>query len=348
MKWGVGVKVLAVLLMVVATMGSVMAVDVTVKDNDGLTNSTSKTINVTLPTNGEVKFKGTVVTDEKYGQFVCYGSYYVEVKIDEILEGSGLIGNLESVEVCYKNKLNLKRGDRVEVYGYYYGGAACPLQCCGRVVAYGNSYYIKPQIITTVFEIGNYNIAVGGTATIPIEIKGVTDLCAATIEIHYDPSVINVESVDEGNLGGTLVSNINTPGVVKLVWYTVTGKTGDFTFARLNVKAVNKGTTELGIVVKTCADSNGNPIPTSVNNGTVIVTNVTIGPPPINGMQPKDLNGDGLFEDVNGNGKLDFGDIVILFLNFERSEIRDYCQFYDFNGDGQVNFGDVIALFEML
>jgi len=65
-------------------------------------------------------------------------------------------------------------------------------------------------------------------------------------------------------------------------------------------------------------------------------------------MQPKDLNGDGLFEDVNGDGKLDFGDIVILFLNFERSEIRDYCQFYDFNGDGQVNFGDVIALFEML
>jgi len=95
------------------------------------------------PGNGEVKFIGTVLTDEKYGQFVCYGSYYVKVRIDKILEGSDLIGNLRSAEVCYKNKLNLKRGDRVEVYGYYYGGI-CPLQCCGRVAACGDSYYIKP------------------------------------------------------------------------------------------------------------------------------------------------------------------------------------------------------------
>lgn len=91
--------------------------------------------------NGPVKFRGTVIMPEQYGEFVCYGSYYVNVTIEEILEGHPLIQDVESVEVCYKEPLNLQIEEKVEVYGYYWGGV-CPLQCCGRVVASGDSYYI--------------------------------------------------------------------------------------------------------------------------------------------------------------------------------------------------------------
>ncbi|RLI83156.1 hypothetical protein DRP04_02180 [Archaeoglobales archaeon] len=79
-----------------------------------------------------------------------------------------------------------------------------------------------------------------------------------------------------------------------------------------------------------------------------IKTAVVAGPPPIDGHQPKDLDGDGLFEDVNGDGYFNFGDIVFFFKNFDKDEIKNYPEFYDFNGDGKVNFGDVIGLFFML
>ena len=72
-------------------------------------------------------------------------------------------------------------------------------------------------------------------------------------------------------------------------------------------------------------------------------------PPPIDGHQPQDLDKDGLFEDVNGNGQFNFGDVIFFFKNFDnKDEIKSYPEYYDFNGDGQVNFGDVIALFKML
>ncbi len=75
---------------------------------------------------------------------------------------------------------------------------------------------------------------------------------------------------------------------------------------------------------------------------------VTHTPPPIDGKQPNDLNGDGKYEDVDGDGNFNFGDIVFFFKNFEKDAIKNYPQFYDFNNDGSVNFGDIVALFKML
>ena len=75
---------------------------------------------------------------------------------------------------------------------------------------------------------------------------------------------------------------------------------------------------------------------------------IVTGPPPINGVQPNDLDQDGLFEDVNGDGQFNFGDIIFFFMNFDKDEIKNYPEYYDFNGDGQVNFGDVVGLFSIL
>lgn len=96
--------------------------------------------------NGPVKFKGAVITPEQYGEVVCYGSYYSEVAVEEILEGHSFIQGVGSVEVCYgQNSLHLHAGQMVEVYGYYYGESG-PLQSMERVVAHGDSYYTIPLI----------------------------------------------------------------------------------------------------------------------------------------------------------------------------------------------------------
>lgn len=92
---------------------------------------------------GEVKFQGTVTKDESFGPVVCYGSYFVKIAVEQILsDPSFLLRDVRNVEVCYKGALNLRAGERVEVYGYYWkhGG---PLQAAERVVASGDSYYIK-------------------------------------------------------------------------------------------------------------------------------------------------------------------------------------------------------------
>ncbi len=62
---------------------------------------------------------------------------------------------------------------------------------------------------------------------------------------------------------------------------------------------------------------------------------------------PRDLDRDGRFEDVNGNGRRDFADVVVLFSNL------GWCTAYepnafDFNQNGRCEFADVVRLFELV
>ena len=121
----------------------------------------------------------------------------------------------------------------------------------------------------------------------------------------------------------------------------------DVVLATLTIKGLTAGTSDITITVNSFQDDNYQNIKDQIATVSGTITVIT-GPPPIDDHQPMDLNGDGLFEDVNGDGYFNFGDIVFFFKNFDKDEIKGYPEFYDFNGDGQVNFGDVIELFYML
>ena len=62
--------------------------------------------------------------------------------------------------------------------------------------------------------------------------------------------------------------------------------------------------------------------------------------------QSRDLRGDGLCEDINGNGRLDFNDVVMFFENLNTPEVQGNWRVFDFNSNGGVDMGDVIVLFE--
>jgi len=90
--------------------------------------------------NGDVKFRGNVTTAEQWGDFVCYGSYYVSVQVTKVLDDPlDLLEDTE--EICYSKNMDLKIGEKVEVYGYAWKGTA-PLQCAGRVDARDDPYYV--------------------------------------------------------------------------------------------------------------------------------------------------------------------------------------------------------------
>ena len=63
---------------------------------------------------------------------------------------------------------------------------------------------------------------------------------------------------------------------------------------------------------------------------------------------PTGPDGDGRTEDINGNGRLDFADIVILFEQWNSSDVQDNPSLFDFNGNQELDLQDLVALMEIL
>lgn len=64
------------------------------------------------------------------------------------------------------------------------------------------------------------------------------------------------------------------------------------------------------------------------------------------GAPPIDTDGDGRYEDVNGNGRRDYDDVVSLFEGFDDEAVQSQPTAYDFNGNGRLDFADIVTLFE--
>jgi parallel beta-helix repeat protein len=63
---------------------------------------------------------------------------------------------------------------------------------------------------------------------------------------------------------------------------------------------------------------------------------------------PTDLDQDGLYEDINGNGRLDFDDVVAYYDNMDWIEENVQIELFDYNENGLIDFDDVVKLYDML
>jgi uncharacterized repeat protein (TIGR01451 family) len=63
---------------------------------------------------------------------------------------------------------------------------------------------------------------------------------------------------------------------------------------------------------------------------------------------PTDLDQDGLYEDINGNGRLDFDDVVAYYDNMDWIEENVPLALFDYNNNEVVDFDDVVKLYDML
>lgn len=59
---------------------------------------------------------------------------------------------------------------------------------------------------------------------------------------------------------------------------------------------------------------------------------------------PQDLDKDGLYEDINADGKLTLEDAALLGFNFEKPAVQENARAFDFDNDGDVDFDDVVTL----
>jgi hypothetical protein len=90
-------------------------------------------------------------------------------------------------------------------------------------------------------------------------------------------------------------------------------------------------------------DDNGNAIDVEPRSGLAMTGPASIGS---SGASPQDPDGDGRYEDVNGNGRVDYDDVVTLFNNLENSNVKSNARAFDFNGNEQLDYADLVTLYE--
>ena len=64
-------------------------------------------------------------------------------------------------------------------------------------------------------------------------------------------------------------------------------------------------------------------------------------------LPPTDPDGDELYEDINGNGRLDFDDVVAFYQNMAWIEANTEVGIspYDYNHNGRIDYDDVVVLY---
>jgi hypothetical protein len=81
----------------------------------------------------------------------------------------------------------------------------------------------------------------------------------------------------------------------------------------------------------------------------VVAGTDAIDPGTVDGQSPTDPDGDGRFEDVDGDGAATYDDVVDLFeADADLRTGRDAQVAFDFNGNGRLDLADVVSLFESL
>lgn len=171
------------------------------------------------------------------------------------------------------------------------------------------------------------------TFTVNITISDVIDLYLAVFSLSWDPNILNLTSVIQGDfLEGSgiettfAVAEINyEEGYIREVTYTrlgtVPGKSGNGTLATLTFKVLTSGSTLLDIYFSGLIDSSEASITHSAVDGNVIAT---------------------IFGDINGDFKVDWDDLLMFAKAYESSEGEpNWNPRADFNYDGTIDYQDL-------
>jgi PKD repeat protein len=137
---------------------------------------------------------------------------------------------------------------------------------------------------------------------------------------------------DFGTLGNGNTSTAHNP---KAHYYGVFGSVSDSSLVRL-----------YGNHTVTLIASNAYNQSTKIRTDYIYITPL-VKPFPGYTLLPTDTNGDWIMEDINGNGNLDYDDVVAYYQNMQW--IRDQADVgvepYDYNNNGRIDYDDVVVLY---
>ncbi|WP_211611407.1 5'-nucleotidase C-terminal domain-containing protein [Halorientalis persicus] len=230
---------------------------------------------------------------------------------------------------------------------WVYWGAAV---LSAEVNATGAAPEPAPGDGTATVSVESASLSSGGEATVNVTLSAPAGFSGIDMNVSaQDRSVATVSFDTFGDdLSLTEVSGQVSPGVFLRaadVDSMIQPGATNVTLATVDVAAVGTGTTNLTVHVDRFDDETGTTTTVATAHG-----RVTVGPPALGrspgGRSPTDPDGDGRYEDVNGNGRLDYDDVATLFEALDSEAVQGYPTAYDFNGNGQIDFDDVVTLYE--
>ena len=218
----------------------------------------------------------------------------------------------------------------------------------------GEIVVAPPEAVTNAtVRVGSGSVGPGGTTTVNLTLDqapqglagynltarlSVADSGVRVIEASA-PTVFN-DSVTETTIDpDNQTAEIRATDITEVVDTNATNASLGTVTVAANESA-NVSQRDLRVSVERIDDDSGTPINVTTQNGTVTVREQGPLAPGLN--PPTDPDNDGVFEDVNGNGRVDFSDVVALFENLPDAR----APFQDVNGNGRIDFDDIVELFQ--
>lgn len=117
--------------------------------------------------------------------------------------------------------------------------------------------------------------------------------------------------------------------------------------------APTQAPTQVPTVQPTATPTVPTQIPTQVPTVTPTVTQTlspSVGVQPLQGQnnQPRDLNNDGKYEDLNGDGVSNQTDVELYFRMIEWIASTEPVSAFDFSGNGRIDFTDILTLYRSI
>lgn len=171
----------------------------------------------------------------------------------------------------------------------------------------------------------------GGEITVALENESVAEITGASyadgLALTGEPQVnANASAVE---LRAADVERAVQPGATRVRLVSVV------------VRGTAAGTTPVTVTVDQFDNETGRAATLVVSDGGVTVGPSSIAP----GTTPTDPDGDGLYEDLNGNDRVDYDDAVLLFDALTDESTTADAAAYDFNGNGRLDYDDVVELY---
>jgi len=190
-------------------------------------------------------------------------------------------------------------------------------------VEYNQTVTIIEEVNVTgaIISIGDYSAGKGDVVVVDVLINGSRGIAGGSVEVRFDPSVVLVESVSDGDFGRPVMKIDNDIGLVRIAVasYMPVEKTTAL-LARIKFLCRDYGSTILSITFAELNDEHGMIFKPDVKNGSITVVSS-----PLKG-------------DVNGNGKLDPGDATLILRMVVGLEPMNMSG--DMNGNGRIDPGD--------
>jgi PKD repeat protein len=168
-----------------------------------------------------------------------------------------------------------------------------------------------------------------------------TDSSAADMVVFQLPAWVNPAYALNGTVPASSVwmkvsdiDDVIKPGAtnIELALFNSTGKVPMSTTVNVTVAQIDTDT--------------GDPVYTNVNPAQVTI--VALLPLPGQTNPPTDPFYDGVYWDINGNGRIDFDDVVLYFLYLEWIQDNEPVSLFDYNNNGRIDFDDLYILFTMV